>query len=74
VTQFVRFPGGFEPGVVDVLEGYEKSVMTIEGVEYPNMGPIDQYPVDAGRLRKVIELVLTHAQFKDVPYKPEGAA
>jgi trigger factor len=23
--------------------------------------------------RKVIELVLSHAQFKDVPYKPEGA-
>ncbi len=23
--------------------------------------------------RKVIELVLSHAKFKDVPYKPEGA-
>jgi isoquinoline 1-oxidoreductase subunit beta len=28
-----------------------------QGVDYPNMGPIEQYPVDAGRLRKVIELV-----------------
>jgi isoquinoline 1-oxidoreductase beta subunit len=28
-----------------------------QGVEYPNMGPIDQYPIDAGRLRKVVELV-----------------
>jgi isoquinoline 1-oxidoreductase beta subunit len=27
-----------------------------QGVDYPNMGPIDQYPVDAGRLRNVIEL------------------
>jgi isoquinoline 1-oxidoreductase beta subunit len=27
-----------------------------QGVDYPNMGPIEQYPVDAGRLRKVIEL------------------
>ena len=28
-----------------------------QGVDYPNMGPIEKYPVDAGRLRKVIELV-----------------
>jgi len=28
-----------------------------QGVDYPNMGPIEQYPVDTGRLRKVIELV-----------------
>jgi isoquinoline 1-oxidoreductase beta subunit len=28
-----------------------------QGVDYPNMGPIETYPVDAGRLRKVIELV-----------------
>ncbi len=27
-----------------------------QGVEYPNMGPIDQYPIDAGRLRRVVEL------------------
>src|SRR5215469_10899558 len=27
-----------------------------QGVDYPNMGPIDQYPIDAARLRKVIEL------------------
>jgi isoquinoline 1-oxidoreductase beta subunit len=27
-----------------------------QGVDYPNMGPIEQYPVDAGRLRKVVEL------------------
>jgi len=28
-----------------------------EGVDYPNMGPIETYPVDTARLRKVIELV-----------------
>jgi isoquinoline 1-oxidoreductase beta subunit len=28
-----------------------------QGVDYPNMGPIEQYPVDTARLRKVIELV-----------------
>ncbi len=28
-----------------------------QGVDYPNMGPIEMYPVDTGRLRKVIELV-----------------
>jgi isoquinoline 1-oxidoreductase subunit beta len=28
-----------------------------QGVDYPNMGPIDTYPVDTARLRKVIELV-----------------
>jgi len=28
-----------------------------QGVDYPNMGPIDQYPVDTARLRKVVELV-----------------
>jgi isoquinoline 1-oxidoreductase subunit beta len=28
-----------------------------QGVDYPNMGPIETYPVDAGRLRKVIEIV-----------------
>jgi isoquinoline 1-oxidoreductase beta subunit len=28
-----------------------------QSVDYPNMGPIEKYPVDAGRLRKVIELV-----------------
>jgi isoquinoline 1-oxidoreductase beta subunit len=27
-----------------------------QGVDYPNMGPIEQYPVDAGRLRTVVEL------------------
>lgn len=27
-----------------------------QGVDYPNMGPIEQYPVDAGRLRKVVEM------------------
>ena len=28
-----------------------------QGVDYPNMGPIETYPVDTARLRKVIELV-----------------
>jgi isoquinoline 1-oxidoreductase subunit beta len=28
-----------------------------QGVDYPNMGPIEQYPVDTARLRKVVELV-----------------
>ncbi|HTS30130.1 MAG TPA: molybdopterin cofactor-binding domain-containing protein [Bryobacteraceae bacterium] len=28
-----------------------------QGVDYPNMGPIETYPVDAGRLRKVVETV-----------------
>ena len=28
-----------------------------QGVDYPNMGPIAQYPVDTARLRKVVELV-----------------
>lgn len=28
-----------------------------QGVDYPNMGPIEQYPVDASRLRNVIEQV-----------------
>ncbi|HUB80695.1 MAG TPA: molybdopterin cofactor-binding domain-containing protein [Bryobacteraceae bacterium] len=28
-----------------------------QGVDYPNMGPIETYPVDAGRLRKVVEMV-----------------
>jgi isoquinoline 1-oxidoreductase subunit beta len=27
-----------------------------QGTEYANMGPIETYPIDAGRLRKVIEL------------------
>jgi hypothetical protein len=27
-----------------------------QGVDYPNMGPIETYPVDTGRLRKVIEI------------------
>lgn len=27
-----------------------------QGVDYPNMGPIEQYPVDTARLRKVVEL------------------
>jgi isoquinoline 1-oxidoreductase subunit beta len=27
-----------------------------QGVDYPNMGPIEQYPVDTARLRKVAEL------------------
>ncbi len=28
-----------------------------QDVDYPNMGPIEQYPVDTARLRKVVELV-----------------
>src|ERR1700676_75782 len=28
-----------------------------QGVDYPNMGPIEQYPVDTARVRKVLELV-----------------
>ncbi len=28
-----------------------------QGVDYPNMGPIETYPVDTARLRKVIEMV-----------------
>jgi len=28
-----------------------------QGVDYPNMGPIEQYPVDTARFRKVVELV-----------------
>ena len=34
-----------------------------QGVDYPNMGPIEQFPVDAGRLRKVIELVAEKAEW-----------
>jgi isoquinoline 1-oxidoreductase subunit beta len=32
-----------------------------QGVDYPNMGPIEQYPVDTARLRKVVELVAEKA-------------
>jgi isoquinoline 1-oxidoreductase beta subunit len=34
-----------------------------QGVNYPNMGPIDQYPIDAGRLRKVVELVAEKSEW-----------
>jgi len=36
-----------EPRIVD---------LKAQGVDYPNMGPIEQYPVDTARLRKVVEL------------------
>jgi isoquinoline 1-oxidoreductase beta subunit len=32
-----------------------------EGVDYPNMGPIEQYPIDTARLRKVVEVAATNA-------------
>ncbi len=34
-----------------------------QGVDYPNMGPIEQYPVDTARLRKVIELVAEKSEW-----------
>jgi isoquinoline 1-oxidoreductase beta subunit len=34
-----------------------------QGVNYASMGPIDQYPIDAGRLRKVIELVAEKSEW-----------
>jgi isoquinoline 1-oxidoreductase beta subunit len=34
-----------------------------QGVDYPNMGPIEQYPVDTARLRKVIEVVAEKSEW-----------
>ncbi len=34
-----------------------------QGTEYANMGPIDKYPIDTGRLRKVIELAAEKAEW-----------
>ena len=34
-----------------------------QGTEYANMGPIETYPIDAGRLRKVIEVAAEKAEW-----------
>lgn len=44
--------------LLDVLGEDRHIDLTAQGVDYPNMGgPIEDYPVDVGRLRKVIEKV-----------------
>jgi isoquinoline 1-oxidoreductase beta subunit len=55
--------------LLDVLGEDRHIDLTAQGVDYPNMGgPIEEYPVDTGRLRAVIEKVRAESGWgKDLP-------
>ena len=42
--------------LLDLIGPARNIDLKAQGVDYPNMGPIETYPVDTGRLRKVIEI------------------
>jgi isoquinoline 1-oxidoreductase beta subunit len=42
--------------LLDLIGPARNIDLKAQGVDYPNMGPIEIYPVDTGRLRKVIEV------------------